>query len=1127
MRLTLSLFAFFTGILFAQTPWNGTSVDSAWYTSAKNATTYTISTAAQLAGLAAVVNRGTAFTGKTINLAANIDLGRHEWTPIGGTDNPSSFGAYYQFQGIFDGQSNVISNLLISNNRIYAGLFGYVGVGEIRNIGVEALEISIANGPSKVYSGGLVGYAGNAVTITNGYSTGNISVASTKDKSSVYSGGLVGSGGRAIDSYSTCNVSAVANDPSSRGDVVSSGGLMGSGTATNSYATGNVSATSGSGDVAYSGGLVGRGSATNSYATGNVSATGGEAYSGGLMGSAGTATNSYATGNVSITGGTSGNTLYSGGLVGLLAGSGSITNSYASGDVFSIYYGGGLVGLLKGSSSITNSYASGNVSAYIAGGLVGFADTTISGVLAANIAYPSISYSYSTGNVFGSNTSGGLLGFTKTGSTINYSYYDRTTSSQSDAGKGIPKTTQEMKTQSTYENWDFTDTWIIDPSVHGGYPVLQYLLDVKRQKLIVDLQIYIAGQRLLNGYIPTFISPNTGSPVEPVVDSVIFNGIKLIAGRDYEVLYFNNTKVSTAAEPAKITIVGKGEYHGQKNFKFYIVNKIYMFNCTVDSIPKHTWNIEPKPVVKTTINGDVITLLENTDYTLSYTRNIDAGTATVTITGTGDIVTGSRIENYVITNILKEATIAASDLTYNGAERTPKVTVTHNPNGTLIEGIDYEIERYSNNINAGTGTVYVKGIGNYAGTISKTFTINKAQGTCSVTMEDFTTGGTPSKPEASSSTNTGVTPTYWFNGVNIVYSNANSPTAAGTYTVTATFPTTANYLQCEKTSEPFTIKTAAATDITVAWSKDSVFTYNKMVQAPTPYVEYEGKEIELMLMSAQAAAGKYEGQLAAMAIIKDEETRRKFNLKNNTKNYEIIKKDLKPYFATNLPSFEINTGKDTLKVPTEVFTDSDALKKILANIIAYDGFATDTVTNQSDDISVFKGKTPKIEFEYSQFLAKRVETTQKATATIVTDEIQPDNYALTRPKITIIEIIDDEAAEPIFCNRGAYCTELNAEVCSFVGGTAMRTCDAIRVSCIIDLSCVSNMLQAACINIGGTPITETCAIMTPIMSHTPFPISNAPTYYNLKGKPLGTVKPTTPGIYIEKAGRNAKMIIVK
>ncbi|HAE17190.1 MAG TPA: hypothetical protein DCG51_11675 [Erysipelotrichaceae bacterium] len=55
----------------------------------------------------------------------------------------------------------------------------------------------------------------------------------------------------------------------------------------------------------------------------------------------------------------------------------------------------------------------------------------------------------------------------------------------------------------------------------------------------------------------------------------------------------------------------------------------------------------------------------------------------------------------------------------NGAKPMPEVTF----NGTeLTEGIDYTLS-YANNKKAGTGTVTVKGKGNYAGSVKKNFTI--------------------------------------------------------------------------------------------------------------------------------------------------------------------------------------------------------------------------------------------------------------------------------------------------------------------------------------------------------------------------------------------------------------------
>ena len=69
--------------------------------------------------------------------------------------------------------------------------------------------------------------------------------------------------------------------------------------------------------------------------------------------------------------------------------------------------------------------------------------------------------------------------------------------------------------------------------------------------------------------------------------------------------------------------------------------------------------------------------------------------------------------------------------TYNGKAQTQAPTVKLNVNGTpvtLVSGNDYKLT-YKNNINAGTSTasVIITGKGNYAGSITKKFTINKAK----------------------------------------------------------------------------------------------------------------------------------------------------------------------------------------------------------------------------------------------------------------------------------------------------------------------------------------------------------------------------------------------------------------
>ena len=252
--------------------------------------------------------------------------------------------------------------------------------------------------------------------------------------SGVSAGGLVGSNsGSILNSYAAGDVSATSTSYSAN-----AGGLVGdnSGSITNSYATGNVSATGSSN--AYAGGLVGvnnsSGDITNSYATGEVSATStstyDSAYAGGLVGyNSGDILNSYATGNVSATSYSSSASAYAGGLVGYNSG-GSITNSYATGDVratgsSSYVYAGGLVGYNYNSGDILNSYATGNVSATssgdyaYAGGLVGY-----------NTSSGNITNSYATGDVSATGSAvgaGGLVGYNAGGSITNcYRYSGQT-----------------------------------------------------------------------------------------------------------------------------------------------------------------------------------------------------------------------------------------------------------------------------------------------------------------------------------------------------------------------------------------------------------------------------------------------------------------------------------------------------------------------------------------------------------------------------------------------------------------------------------------------------------------------------------------------------------------------------
>jgi hypothetical protein len=151
----------------------GELADTSWYDDSQ--TSFTISTAAELAGLAELVNSGTNFSGKTINLGADIDLLNLEWIPIGTKENP--------FRGKFNGADKEISNLKIdAPEATNVGLFGYVTGGSLSNLKLKDVNIS-----AKEAVGALVG---NVRGLSEPIS--NIEGSFIDIQSTHWAGGLIG-----------------------------------------------------------------------------------------------------------------------------------------------------------------------------------------------------------------------------------------------------------------------------------------------------------------------------------------------------------------------------------------------------------------------------------------------------------------------------------------------------------------------------------------------------------------------------------------------------------------------------------------------------------------------------------------------------------------------------------------------------------------------------------------------------------------------------------------------------------------------------------------------------------------------------------------------------------------------
>ena len=237
---------------------------------------------------------------------------------------------------------------------------------------------------------------------------------------------------------------------------------------------------------------------------------------------------------------------------------------------------------------------------------------------------------------------------------------------------------------------------------------------------------------------------------------------------DYTVTWINNRYVGTAT--VVLTGTGKiledgtasGTYFGEKRITFRIKGTALSANMVSWADGSKNVSIvyngeEQEPEVRVSLqkkvkdeNGKTVTqtttlreydeYAQYGDYKVSYLKNVDAGTATVVITGaggyTGTVKKTFKIKQADLAAEGTEAKIGVADsipFAKNGAK--PAIVVTAKlANGntvTLKEGKDYTIT-YTNNKAVSEGKnltekklplITVKGKGNFKGSIKQTFTI--------------------------------------------------------------------------------------------------------------------------------------------------------------------------------------------------------------------------------------------------------------------------------------------------------------------------------------------------------------------------------------------------------------------
>lgn len=133
---------------------------------------------------------------------------------------------------------------------------------------------------------------------------------------------------------------------------------------------------------------------------------------------------------------------------------------------------------------------------------------------------------------------------------------------------------------------------------------------------------------------------------------------------------------------------------------------------------------EKKPMPFVTYNSTTV-LEANTDYTVSYANNIDAGTGKVIVTGIGNY-SGKITADFVIKqkSISPTVTLGFTNTTFNNKEQKPVPTVKY---GNTILSSDMYSVTYKNNVQPGVATATVKGTGNYKFTVSRNYCIAPAK----------------------------------------------------------------------------------------------------------------------------------------------------------------------------------------------------------------------------------------------------------------------------------------------------------------------------------------------------------------------------------------------------------------
>ncbi|MDY6264994.1 MAG: hypothetical protein SPM09_11350 [Fibrobacter sp.] len=394
--------------------WDGSSILQPSKTTIEGRNYYQIGTPEELAWFSNKVNSGD--TAISVILVSDIDLNMKSWTPIGKDTTVA-------YDGFFDGDNHTISGINVSNC-MYAGLFGVVDAGTIKNVVIDNSSIEGSYELFRYdeyysYVGGVAGLVKsryglieNVINKSKHHAPQN----KIKGKPLLYMGGIVGySMGSIKDCVNEADLTVSGTEKQYLQNM-HIGGVVAD-VVYNYPVLRNLTnkGTIVGGD--YTGGIIGFGGWTSIENVLNEGDVSGSKMVGGICGSRCSINEAHNEGRISVSI-ENGDSLFLGGLCGTNCSAKSAVNygSVYAENLSKICYVGGMIGknddfyhrintaLNYGSISISS-----NLDVY-AGGIIGSLDNT-------DPLYSELNYSGNYGEIsvqsMGNGYAGGVAGFTK------------------------------------------------------------------------------------------------------------------------------------------------------------------------------------------------------------------------------------------------------------------------------------------------------------------------------------------------------------------------------------------------------------------------------------------------------------------------------------------------------------------------------------------------------------------------------------------------------------------------------------------------------------------------------------------------------------------------------------------